>query len=237
MSGLSGRELIPALITLMALGCGLGAIEASHLGNWDLALRLILLAAIIDGVDGTVARKLNAAGPWGGQLDSLSDIVAFGVAPAFLFASAYPDAYAPVRLAMALAFVAAGAFRLARFHILPSSAYFYGLPIPSAGVLLAASVAGPFDLPVWVAGGISVALAALMVSMHPFPTFAQWRKTLLGVLAGSAVLIAIWPSDRSLAIIAVVVLVSYVLWGFVTHLVDGTETADGPASFEAETHA
>lgn len=234
---MSRRELVPALITLCALGCGFGAIEASHLANWDLALRLILLAAIIDGVDGTVARKLNAAGPWGGQLDSLSDIVAFGVAPAFLFAAAYPEAFAPVRLGTALVFVAAGAFRLARFHVLSRSAYFFGLPIPSGGVLLAASVAGPFDLPIWVAGGIAVVLAGLMVSMHPFPTFAQWRKTLLTVMVGSVVLIVIWPSDRSLAIIAIVALMSYVLWGFVTHLVDTTEDADGTTLFEAETHA
>lgn len=229
------RQLLPVTITLFALGCGLGAIEASHVGNWHLALRLILLAFIADGVDGTVARRLGVAGALGGELDSLSDVVAFGVAPAFLFAAAYGDGFALARLTVMMVFVGAGAYRLARFHILPSGPYFCGLPIPSAGVLLAATVAGPFTPNVWVAGVVAVALAGLMVSKHPFPTLAQWRKTLVALLVGSAVLIAIWPSGETLAIVSIVVLASYVLWGFAVGLVgDG---ADGPAVFDVETHA
>jgi CDP-diacylglycerol--serine O-phosphatidyltransferase len=212
------------MITLFAMACGLGAIEASRAGDAHLALRLILLAAIADGLDGTVARRLGVAGAMGGELDSLSDIIAFGVAPAFLFSSVYGDAFPPARLLVALVFVAAGAYRLARFHILPSGPYFTGLPIPSAGVLLAASVAGPFTLSPLVAGGIAVALASLMVSKHPFPTFAQWRKTLLGVLVAGAVFIAIWPSGEALAIAAIVVIASYMLWGFAVELVgDGAD--------------
>lgn len=229
------RQYLPVGITLFALGCGLAAIEATHVGDFHLALRLILLAAIADGVDGTVARRLGVAGALGGELDSLSDIVAFGVAPAFLFAAAYGDEFTLVRLAIMIAFVGAGAYRLARFHILPSGPYFTGLPIPSGGVLLAAMVAGPFEANVWVSGGLAIALAALMVSHHPFPTFAQWRKTLLFVLVASAVVIAIWPSGETLSIVSMAVLASYVLWGFVTQLVgDGT---DGPAMIDAETHA
>lgn len=229
------RQLLPVMITLLAMGCGLGAIEASHAGNWHLALRLILLAAIADGVDGTVARRLGVDGALGGELDSLSDIVAFGVAPAFLFSAAYGEEFALPRLLVALVFVGAGAFRLARFHILPSGPYFVGLPIPSGGVLLAATVAGPFTPNVWVAGGIAIALAGLMVSKHPFPTLAQWRKSLLVVLVGSAAVIAIWPSGETLAIAAIVALASYVLWGFAVQLVgDG---ADGPTMFDVETHA
>lgn len=220
------RQLLPVGITLFALACGLAAIEASHVGDWHLALRLILLAAIADGLDGTVARRLGVDGALGSELDSLSDVIAFGVAPAFLFSAAYGDGFDLTRLLVAIIFVGAGAYRLARFHILPSGPYFVGLPIPSGGVLLASAVAGPFTPNVWVAGAIAIALAALMVSKHPFPTFAQWRKTLLGVLVGAAVLIAIWPSGEMLAIVAIVALASYVLWGFAAELVgDG---ADGP---------
>jgi CDP-diacylglycerol--serine O-phosphatidyltransferase len=228
------RAYLPTLLTLAALACGLGAIEAAHVANWHLALRLILLGFIIDGLDGTVARRLGVAGPMGGQLDSLSDFVTFGVAPAFIFTVAYPEAFPPLRLALALIFAVGGAYRLARFHILPASPYFTGLPIPSAGVLLSASIAGPFTLPVWVAGGLAAALAALMVSHHPFPTFAQWRKTLLWALGGSAVLIAVWPSGETLAIGALAVLVSYVLWGFLEQLVSDT---GGSVVRDAETHA
>ncbi len=229
------RQILPIAITLFALACGLASIEASHAGNWHLALRLILLAAIADGVDGTVARRLGVAGPLGGELDSLADVVAFGVAPAFLFSTAYGDDFALARLAVAVVFVGAGAYRLARFHILPSGPYFIGLPIPSGGVLLAATVAGPFTPNVWVAGAIAVGLAALMVSKHPFPTLAQWRKTLLAVLIVLAIVIAIWPSGETLAIAAIAVLASYVLWGFAVELVG--DSADGPTMFDVETHA
>ncbi len=221
------RQVFPMAITLFAMACGLGAIEASRVGDAHLALRLILLAAIADGVDGTVARRLGVAGAFGGELDSLSDIIAFGVAPAFLFSALYGDVFAPLRLIVAIVFVAAGAYRLARFHVLPSGPYFVGLPIPSAGILLAASLAGPFTPNPAVAIGIAVALAALMVSKHPFPTFAQWRKTLVGVLVVSAAVIAIWPSGETLAITAMVVIASYVLWGFAVELIGSDEASMG----------
>ncbi len=224
------RQLLPMAITLFAMACGLGAIEASRVGDAHLALRLILLAAIADGVDGTVARRLGVAGAFGGELDSLSDIIAFGVAPAFLFSAVYGEVFAPLRLILVVVFVGAGAFRLARFHVLPSGPYFVGLPIPSAGILLAASVAGPFTPNPAVAGGIAVALAALMVSKHPFPTFAQWRKVLLGALVASAALIAMWPSGEALAIASLVVIASYVLWGFAVELIGGDEASMGRTS-------
>ena len=101
-----------------------------------------ILAAIADGVDGTVARRLGVAGAFGGELDSLSDIIAFGVAPAFLFSGVYGEVFAPTRLILVVIFVAAGAYRLARFHVLPSGPYFVGLPIPSAGILADLNVDG-----------------------------------------------------------------------------------------------
>ena len=76
------RELIPQTITVLALACGLGAFEAASTGQWAWSFRLILLAGVFDGADGVLARRLAVAGPMGQQLDSLSDVVTFGAAPA-----------------------------------------------------------------------------------------------------------------------------------------------------------
>mgnify|MGYP003349167163 CR=1 FL=1 len=86
------RMAAPALVTLIALACGLAAIEAAHAGEWEMALRFVLLAAVADAMDGTIARLLHASSNMGKELDSLSDLVTFGAAPAFLFASHYSAA-------------------------------------------------------------------------------------------------------------------------------------------------
>ena len=169
------RQAIPTLITLFALGCGLGAIEATRIGDWGLALRLILIAAITDGIDGPVARRLNGAGEMGKQLDSLSDVISFGVAPAFLFSTFYADEPYLMRFAPALAFVATGAYRLGRFNAHPTTDRFMGLPITVSGALLAVTVAGPTTANVVVASIIALMLTVMMGVRHPFPTFAKWR--------------------------------------------------------------
>lgn len=226
------RQAVPSLITLFALGCGLGAIEATRVGNWDLALRLILLAAIADGIDGPIARRLNGSGAMGKQLDSLSDIVSFGAAPAFLFSTHYASAPDAARFGVALAFVATGAYRLARFNAQPTNDVFLGLPITVAGALLAVTVAGPFSLGVVEASLIAMVLAVLMVGRHPFPTFAKWRWTLLPAMAASAVAIALWPRVETLAIAAGAIFAFYVVWGLVGRLIEHFREDDLEAHLE-----
>ena len=207
------------MITLFALSCGLGAIEATRVGNWELALRLILLAAIADGIDGPIARRLNGAGGLGKQLDSLSDIVSFGVAPAFLFSTFYADEPYLVRFGVAIAFVATGAYRLGRFNAQPATDRFTGLPITVGGALLAITVAGPVSAGVAGASIIAVLITVLMGGRHPFPTYAKWRWTLLPAFVGAAVSIALWPGVETLAVAAGIVLAMYVLWGIISQLV------------------
>src|SRR5919202_6281689 len=98
----SARNLVPSFVTAVALSCGLAALEATRMGAWDWTLRLILLAAVADGVDGALARQLHSTSPLGGQLDSLADIVAFGAAPAFLFESYFSAAPPLIRFGAAL---------------------------------------------------------------------------------------------------------------------------------------
>jgi CDP-diacylglycerol--serine O-phosphatidyltransferase len=225
------RQAIPTLITLVALSCGLGAIEATRVGDWGLALRLILIAAIADGIDGPVARRLNGAGEMGKQLDSLSDVISFGVAPAFLFSTYYADASHLVRFGPALAFVATGAYRLGRFNAQPVTDGFMGLPITVSGALLAVTVAGPITVSVSVAGVVTGVLTVLMGVRHPFPACTRWRWTLLPAFVGAAVSLAVWPTVETVAMVAGVILGAYVLWG-VTHPLfqrfRSTETVESP---------
>lgn len=213
------RQSLPAMVTMVALTCGLAAIEAARVGAWDVALRLILLAMVADGVDGPLARRLRVTSPMGQQLDSLADIVAFGVAPAFLFSTYYDQAPAAGRFGVALVFVLAGSYRLARFHAEPSEGVFRGLPITASGPLLAVTVVGPFGVGAWEAGSVGSGLAALMVCHHPFPTLALLRRWLLPAIAAASLPVALWPRVEVLAVVTTATLGSYVVWGVVRGLV------------------
>jgi phosphatidylserine synthase len=149
----------------------------------------------------------------GRQLDSLADIIAFGVAPAFLFATYYSAAAGWVRFGVALPFVLAGAYRLARFHAEPDQSFFRGLPITAGGTLLALVVTGPFGAGVWATAMTGIALTVLMVCRHPFPKLGPSRHWLLPGLGAALLPVALWPQVETLALVAGLVLASYVLWG------------------------
>lgn len=167
------RAALPAFVTLSSLACGLAALEASRTGAEHWGLFFILLAACADGIDGAVARSLRAATAIGSQLDSLSDMLAFGVAPAFLFLAHYPAAPLPVRIAVALVFAASAGFRLARFNTQPPRGAFVGLPTTAAGPALALVIAGPLPPNFAVGSAITLGLALLMISALPFPKFVH----------------------------------------------------------------
>lgn len=176
--------ILPNLITIIGLLCGLYSIVLSLNGKFVLAAVALILAALFDALDGKVARLVKGTSEFGVQLDSLCDLVSFGVAPAFL---AYLWVLAPFgrvgTMAMFL-FVACGALRLARFNVQAgkiSSAYFVGLPIPAAAAYIASVVIfvnhmgldidkkylGLFLL-------VSIyALGILMVSTVPFYSFKK----------------------------------------------------------------
>ncbi len=220
------------MVTMIALACGLAALEAARGTSWDLALRLILLAAIADGVDGMLARRLRATSAMGEQLDSLADIVAFGTAPAFLFSSYYGNAPAALRFGVPFAFVVAGAYRLARFHVQlqPTEGGFRGLPITVAGPFLALAVVGPFGLGAWGAGGIGIAIAALMVHDHSFPAFLPSRRWLLPAIVVASVPVVLWPRVETLSIVGALTLGAYVIWGLVGQM--GNDEAQGDCPIE-----
>lgn len=207
------RQWVPSILTLAVLACGLGALEASRIADWDLAFGLIVLAGVADAGDGLVARWLKVAGPMGAQLDSLADVIAFGVAPAFLFAAHYASAPAPPRMGVVLVFVAAGVFRLARFNVQPKREGFLGMPITCGGVLFAASVAGPFVGAMVNAAVVGVLLAVLMASHVPFPKLTSWHWTFLPPMLGAAIPLARSPNIDTAALVTFGLFGSYAVWG------------------------
>lgn len=145
---LRGVYPVPTLLTIGNLLCGFYAIAWLFQEDYAFAAGAILLAAVLDLLDGAVARMTGSASELGVQLDSLADLVSFGVAPAML---AHVWAFKPVssRLGFfvevlpAALFVAAGAFRLARFNVQTvflDKRYFVGLPIPGAAATIASFV-------------------------------------------------------------------------------------------------
>ncbi|WP_462411639.1 CDP-diacylglycerol--serine O-phosphatidyltransferase [Neobacillus sp. Marseille-QA0830] len=150
-------KAVPNLLTIGNLLCGVFSITLNMSGFLVSASIFIFFSALFDLLDGRVARKLRVNSEVGIQLDSLADIVSFGVAPALVFHS-----IANPSILTSLAFVlfpTMGALRLARFNVKPTIGYFRGLPIPAAGLPLATM--GIFSYAnVW----ITFILALLMVA-------------------------------------------------------------------------
>ncbi|WP_053367214.1 CDP-diacylglycerol--serine O-phosphatidyltransferase [Bacillus sp. FJAT-27245] len=127
------------VLTLLNLSLGGFAIIFTMHGNLRLSLLLIFIAALADRFDGMVARKFNIESDLGKQLDSMSDIISFGVAPALLIYQGILSEFGGPGSFFTIFFIACGAFRLARFNITESNGYFTGLPITAAGCLVTLS--------------------------------------------------------------------------------------------------
>ncbi|PSL45068.1 CDP-diacylglycerol--serine O-phosphatidyltransferase [Salsuginibacillus halophilus] len=126
-------------LTLINLGLGcLAIIFVLHMQP-GAAVFLIALAALIDRLDGMVARKLDIVSDFGKQLDSLCDLVSFGLAPIFLLYTLALSEFGITGIFFSMLFVACGAIRLAKFNIVEFEGYFVGLPITAAGVVLTIS--------------------------------------------------------------------------------------------------
>jgi CDP-diacylglycerol---serine O-phosphatidyltransferase len=136
------------VLTLVNLSLGGFAIIVGIHGNLSLSLLLIFISALADRFDGMVARKLNIESELGKQLDSMSDIISFGVAPALLIYQGILSDFGAPGAFFVVFYIGCGAFRLARFNITENNGYFTGLPITAAGVLATLSyLAIPYVLP------------------------------------------------------------------------------------------
>lgn len=147
-----GVYLAPNLITTLSLLSGFFSILASTQGEYYKAALAIFLSGILDGMDGRVARMLNAQSPFGEQYDSLADMLAFGVAPAILVYSYALQPLNRIGIACAFVFTACAAFRLARFNVqigVVDKKYFVGLASPLAAILVTSAVMVAIDHNQW----------------------------------------------------------------------------------------
>lgn len=138
------RVLIPSFFTIMALCAGMTAIRMAIEQRYDLAVAAIVLAAVLDAIDGRVARLLKASSRFGAELDSLADIINFGVAPAIIIYTWALGGRSTAGWIIVLIFAICVALRLARFNVAldapdqPAwkSNYFVGIPAPAGALLV-----------------------------------------------------------------------------------------------------
>jgi CDP-diacylglycerol--serine O-phosphatidyltransferase len=175
------RTLLPNLITLLALCAGLTAIRLAVEDKLDLALAAIVFAALLDGIDGRIARMLKGTSRFGAELDSLADFVNFGVAPALILYFWGLHELKSAGWIVALVFAICAGLRLARFNVmiddpnkpLWAGNFFTGIPAPAGAITVLLPIyLGFLGVPVslitiWLTFFYTLAIAFLMVSRLP----------------------------------------------------------------------
>ena len=177
------RALIPNAVTVLALCFGLTGVRFGIAGEWDKAVASVVVAGVLDGIDGRIARLLKGTSRFGAELDSLSDVIAFGVAPAlimYLWALQFLPAFGWI---VALAHAVTCALRLARFN---------------AGLGLAPVVAGAkragylIGVPAPVAAGLALSPIFVWLWLGPLlPAFGDTRDLYTRAVASAVVMVAV----------------------------------------------
>ena len=179
-----GIYVLPNLITLAALFGGFYAIVMSMNGRFDLATIGIFAAMVLDSLDGRVARLTNTQSAFGEQMDSLSDMVSFGAAPALIAYEWVLRDLGRWGWIAAFVYVSSAALRLARFNVntaVVDKRYFQGLPSPAAAALVAGFiwvvVDTGFETPylAWATFGLTLYAGLTMVTNVPFYSFKDVR--------------------------------------------------------------
>jgi CDP-diacylglycerol---serine O-phosphatidyltransferase len=209
-----GVFILPTLFTVGNLFCGYLSVWCSIRGTFETAAILIIVAAVLDLLDGRIARLTNSASRFGAEYDSLADLVSFGVAPAVLAYSWGLADFHRLGWMASFLFVVCGSMRLARFNIqtrVVDKKYFIGLPIPAAAATISALVlATPERLvsQVWMTGllVLTVILSYLMISTLRYRSFKdldlrrQRRAWILPVIALVFAVVAYRPAATLLVI-------------------------------------
>ena len=185
---LSLNRMIPNILTLLALCAGMTGIRFAIVGKFEAAVAAIIVAGVLDGLDGRIARLLKGTSSFGAQLDSLSDFISFGVAPAVILYMWTMSQLAGFGWAVVLCFAVCCGLRLARFNTqlgaeLPAYAYnfFTGVPAPAGAGLVMVPMFASFEFGLaifrspFVNGVVLACVAALMVSRVPTFSFKRFR--------------------------------------------------------------
>jgi CDP-diacylglycerol--serine O-phosphatidyltransferase len=226
--GLSFNRLIPNILTMLGLCAGLVAIRAAIEDRFALAAALIVAAAVIDGLDGRLARLLKATSRFGAEFDSLADFLSFGVAPAMVLYLWSMQDLGPLGFVPCLLFAVCSALRLARFNAsldigpAPKPAYAYnfftGVPAPAGAGCALFPLFGALAFSEWgwintglairhpvLVGIVLVACGVLMVSTLPtwsFKNFRVPRAAVLPLLLGVGLYVALLVAEPWAALAA-----------------------------------
>ena len=210
--GLSFNKMIPNILTLLALCAGMTAIRFGLEEHYRQAVVAIIVAGVFDGIDGRIARLLKGTSEFGAELDSLSDFVSFGVAPALLMYLWSLQSLSSLGWTVALLYAVCCGLRLARFNTqigadLPPYAYnfFTGVPAPAAAGLALIPMLLYFEFgwsgfrSAWFGALVLAAVAAMMVSRVPtfsmkrFHVPREWVLAMLLIIGGLAALATTEP--------------------------------------------
>ena len=228
-----GIYILPNAITLAALFSGFYGIVMAMNGRFELACIAIFVAAVLDSLDGRVARMTNAQSAFGEQMDSLSDMVSFGAAPALIvYIWALKDLGKPGWIP-AFVYIAGAALRLARFNVnigVVDKRFFQGLPSPAAAAIVIGLVwvmddagfrnVSQIDWLAWTAAGVTLYAGLSMVTNAPFYSFkvVGGRKTVpFIVLVAVALGIALISLDPPRVLFAI--FCAYGLSGYIVYAV------------------
>ena len=217
------RVVIPNLVTLAALAMGLTAIRFATEGKFEIAVVAVLVAAILDGLDGRIARAIRGTSRFGAELDSLADFVDFGVAPAMILYFSSLQQIKSFGWFAALVFAIAAALRLARFNTMLDDPdkpawhghFFTGMPAPAGAVvgllpmyIQQSSMVSPgWRLPVTLEIAYVIVVAFLMASRIPHFSGKKMgripREYFIVILFGVAVallLLATFPMEMMIVL-------------------------------------
>jgi CDP-diacylglycerol--serine O-phosphatidyltransferase len=228
-----GIYVLPNAITLAALFSAFYGVVMAINGRFEAACIAIFVAAVLDSLDGRVARMTNSQSAFGEQMDSLSDMVAFGAAPALIMYQWALKDLGRLGWIPAFVYIAGAALRLARFNVnigVVDKRFFQGLPSPAAAALVVGFVwamddAGfkgvtRIDWIEWTAFGVTLYAGLSMVTNAPFYSFKVWggRRTVpfavLIVVMLAIALVALDPPRVLFAIFCIYALSGYAVYAW-----------------------
>ena len=228
------RSLIPNMLTSSNLVFGMCSIFSTMRGDFFWASLYILIALVADGLDGRAARFFNASSEIGKEMDSLCDLVSFGVAPGILAYVFCMHAFSWFGLAVSVCFALCGAWRLARFNVNVNivHGYFMGLAIPAGGCFVATSTLlmqaiqfNPHCLG-WMYPIVMIIVAFLMVSKVHYPDFKGKGETiyLASKIAFVVIFAAILYVGREAIVFALMfaIFATYAAFGIINTLISKT---------------
>ena len=228
-----GIYVLPNLFTLAALFGGFYAVVMAMNGRYDLATVAIFVAMVLDSLDGRVARMTNSQSAFGEQMDSLSDMVAFGAAPALIVYQWALQDLGRLGWIPAFVYIAGAALRLARFNVnigVVDKRFFQGLPSPAAAAIVMSFIwvmddagfksVSRIDWIEWSAFAVTLYAGLSMVTNAPFYSFKVWggRRTVpfavLIVVMLTIALVALDPPRVLFGIFCLYGLSGYVVYAW-----------------------